>query len=151
MTEDNPIEVLSRTVEGVRSATEAVPGERMVNKPSPDEWSARQVLAHLFDAEMVYGVRIRMILTADRPPIPAYDEDAWAARFSDLDETPRQIYLRWKWLREANLRLYLSITAEEWDRVGIHSERGEESVRMIVSLIASHDQAHLEQLQRILS
>lgn len=148
---DNLMDVLNGTVEKVRSATEAVPPERMVAKPGPEEWSARQVLVHLFDAEMVYGVRIRMILTEDRPAIPAYDEQAWAARFSDLDETPRQIYLRWRWLREANLRLFRSITEEEWGRIGVHSERGEESVRIIVERIASHDLDHVEQLLSILS
>lgn len=149
--DQDPIDVLARTAAEVRELTEGVPGEKMVASPGPEEWSAQDVLAHLFDADMVYGVRIRMILTQDRPPMPGFDQAAWTQRFAHLDEAPRQTLLRWRWLREANVRLYQSVTDEEWDRVGLHSERGEESVRVIVKMLAGHDLMHIEQLRKVLA
>jgi len=37
------------------------------------------------------------------------------------------------------------------DRVGMHAERGEESVRNMIRLYAGHDLVHLAQVRRILS
>lgn len=43
------------------------------------------------------------------------------------------------------------LTDEELDRQCMHSERGEESVRYIVKLLAAHDLVHLNQIERIKS
>lgn len=149
--EDEPIEVLGRAVVEVRELTEQVSADKLAKSTGPGEWSAQQVLGHLADTEMVYGVRIRMIVTQERPTIVGYDQDAWGSRFKDLDESGQQTFLRWRILREANLRLLGSLTPDEWSRVGNHSERGEESIRSMVALLAGHDRAHLDQIKRALS
>src|SRR4051794_13990785 len=61
-----------------------------------DEWSPATVLSHLADAELVYSVRIRMALTADRPYLAAYDEQAWVRRFAELDVDPKETLGRWR-------------------------------------------------------
>jgi hypothetical protein len=53
-------------------------------------------------------------------------------------------------LRGWNLRLVQRASAEELQRVGVHSERGEESVAHLLKLYAAHDLLHLNQIQRIL-
>jgi hypothetical protein len=89
-----------------------------------------------------------MIVTQDRPTLVGYDQEAWTARFGGLDGTPEETVERWRTLRLANLRLYASLSPEEWDRVGVHSERGPESVRLHVQLLAGHDRVHLDQFRR---
>jgi hypothetical protein len=42
------------------------------------------------------------------------------------------------------------LTPEEWQRHGIHTERGEMSVRDLAAQIAGHDLNHLEQIRKIL-
>ncbi|HLF69653.1 MAG TPA: DinB family protein [Actinomycetota bacterium] len=149
--DDDPLEVLGSTVESVRALTEGVPGERMIAEPAPGEWSARHVLSHWYDTDLVYGIRIRMTLTQDRPVLVGYDQGAWAGRFGLLDDNARQTHLRWRWVRENNLRLYRSLSDEEWERVGLHAERGEESVRTMVRMLAGHDRMHLEHLASLLA
>lgn len=148
---DDPLKALNDAVGQVRELTQTVPGEVLSTPPGSGEWSVHQSLMHLADTEMVYGVRIRMIVTQDRPTIVGYDQDAWGSRFVDLDESGQQTFLRWRILREANLRLLRSLSEDEWSRVGNHSERGEESIRYMVSLLAGHDRAHLDQMKRALS
>ena len=148
---DEPVELLGQSVDEVRELTERALTEVLTKSMGPGEWSAHQVLQHLADTEMVYGVRIRMIVTQERPSIVGYDQDAWGSRFKDLDESGQQTFLRWRVLREANLRLLGSLTNDEWSRVGNHSERGEESIRSMVALLAGHDRAHLDQIKRALS
>ncbi|HEY7161471.1 MAG TPA: DinB family protein, partial [Acidobacteriota bacterium] len=52
-------------------------------------------------------------------------------------------------LRRTNVEFLNSLTQEQWDTYGIHSERGKESIRDIVRLYAGHDLNHLQQLERL--
>jgi DinB superfamily len=148
LSSDDPVAVLRATLDEVPRLVADASVEQMNRSPAPGEWSPREVLNHLSDSDLVAGTRIRMIVTQDRPTIVGYDQDAWTARFGSLDATPQETVERWLTLRRANLRLYESLLPEEWDRVGLHSERGPESVRLNVQLLAGHDRVHLDQFRR---
>jgi hypothetical protein len=145
---DDPIQVLRKTLEEVERLVRAAPSEQLTRAPAAGEWSPRDVLSHLADADLVVSVRVRMIVTQDRPPLVGYDQEAWTARFGALDESASDILERWRALRRGNIALYEALTPAEWQRVGMHSERGEESVRLTVDMEAGHDRVHLEQLRR---
>jgi hypothetical protein len=121
--------------------------------PPPDgEWGIAEVLAHLVHSELVYGVRVRTIVAAEHPAIPAYDQDAWAERFADSDGGDPSSWLAvWSALRDRNLRVLAGLSAAEWGHVGRHAERGDESVADVVTHLAEHDGEHLEQLRGLLA
>lgn len=146
--DDDPLQVLESTAEKVAQLVRSARPDQFHISPGQGEWSPAQVIGHLADSEMVYGVRVRMILTEDNPAIPGYDQDAWADRVSRLEDDLEAAVERFKALRQANLRLYRSLTEEEWKRSGMHSERGPESIEMVVKLLAGHDLMHTEQLQK---
>jgi hypothetical protein len=52
-------------------------------------------------------------------------------------------------VRAANLGLLERLPEEAWDRVGLHSERGEESIRKLVFMYAGHDRHHIAQVETI--
>src|SRR5574341_724902 len=112
-------------------------------------WSMRHVVRHLADSEIVWAYRIRRIVAEDRPPIQGYDQDLWADRLhydrADVIECLAEI----RALRAGNLRLIRSLGPAERTRVGVHTERGEESVEHLVRMYAGHDLLHLNQLERI--
>jgi len=145
------VERLKATPRDLVSLTSGVSAAALARRPAPREWSAGMVLAHLADAELVYGFRIKMILTEDRPLLVPYDENAWTERFSRVDDDVRDVLARWRLLREHHLRLFESLEDSEWRRAGVHSQRGEMSVRQVASLMAEHDRGHLDQLRRALA
>jgi len=102
------------------------------------------------DAELVYSVRVRMMLTDDNPTLVGYDEQAWASRLSMCDPDAATSVERFRVLRDANLRLYESLEDAEWDRTGTHVERGSMTVADIVDLIIGHDRTHLDQIRKLL-
>jgi hypothetical protein len=144
----DPVAVLGATVDEVDRLASGVDADRLRRSPGPGEWSPWQVLSHLHDSDLVAAVRLRMIVSQERPVLVGYDQEAWAARFAGLDPEPGETVARWAALRRSNLRLLASLTPSEWERIGLHTERGEESVRLIVSLLAGHDVVHLDQLRR---
>ncbi|MEY2473939.1 MAG: hypothetical protein QOK28_3268 [Actinomycetota bacterium] len=106
--------------------------------------------AHLADAEMVYSVRIRMMLTDDNPTLVGYDQDAWAARLSMCDLDLAGSVNRFRMLRDANLRLYESLEEAEWSRVGTHEEQGLVTIKGTVETLVGHDRSHLDQIRKLL-
>jgi hypothetical protein len=145
------IERLKATPRDLVSLTSGASSAALGRRPGPREWSAAMVLVHLADAELVYGYRIKMILTEDRPLITPYDESGWTERSSRVEEDPKDVLARWRLLREHHLRLMESLDDAEWRRAGVHSQRGEMSVRQVVAAMAEHDRQHLDQLRRALA
>jgi DinB superfamily len=112
---------------------------------APGEWDVRQIVGHLLDVDIVYGFRWRLILTAEGPAYPGYDEKAWSL----LPRPPaRQLVHSFASIREVNLALLRGLGPEDWLRVGVHAEQGPEDVRRTVDKVAGHDLAHLNQLER---
>jgi len=146
-----PLEVMRGTLAEVRALATGAPPERLARSPGPGEWSPWQVLHHFVDNDMVFGVRTRMIVTQERPTLVGYDQEAWNERLHRLDPDPRDTLELWMALRQSNLRLWESLTEAEWARTGLHVERGEQTVREIVELLAGHDLVHVDQLRRGLS
>ena len=125
-------------------------GKQLMRRPAPDKWSVAEIAAHLADAELVISWRIRQILSNNAIPIQAYDQDAWAKTFDYARRDPRQSLASYRALREANVALLKSVPRKLWDNYGVHEERGNESIRHVVRMVAGHDLNHLQQVQRIL-
>jgi hypothetical protein len=105
-------------------------------------------VSHLADSDLMAGMRVRMIVTQDRPMLVGYDQEAWTARFSRLDADVAETLERWRALRRSNVEIFQSLSPEEWERVGLHTERGEASARLTVQLMAGHDRMHVAQFRR---
>ena len=116
--------------------------------PRPSAWSVLQILRHLADSEIVYGYRIRLILAADRPAIPGYDQDAWAGALAYHRGTVSDALADYAAGRRMTMALLGALPDDAWDRYGVHSERGHESVRDIATLLAGHDLNHEGQIAR---
>jgi hypothetical protein len=145
----DPIDVLSEQGGALERATIGLSTPQLVQAERPGKWSVNDVVQHLADSEIVTGYRIRMILASDNPEIQAYDQDAWAQRLGYSERTLPGALAQIRVVRARTLELLRGLTAEEWERAGVHSERGRESVRHTVNLQAGHDIVHLRQIARI--
>ena len=90
-----------------------------------------------------------MILAHDRPALQGYDQDRWAEELRYADSDVQGALEQFSVLRAANIRLLERTSPDERRRVGIHAERGEESVEHLLRMYAGHDLVHLKQLARI--
>ena len=144
-----PLALQEELVGAVERAVAGLDDATLRTKEAPGKWSVLEVVQHLADTELVYGYRMRMIVGRPTAAIEGYDQDAWARelRYNDVSLADALDQLRA--LRAANLRFLRRLTDEQLDRVGIHSERGPESVRHIARLVAAHDLLHLRQIERI--
>lgn len=143
--DQDPLEVLAATPDAIATATDGLSEEVLQAPPEPGEWSAEQVVAHLFTAEIVYAFRWRLTVAQDGETYPGYDQEVWV----DLPHPPLpEMAIVFTELRRANVAFLREVPEDAWDRVGNHVERGPESLRLAVQLLAGHDLAHLRQLEQ---
>ena len=145
-----PLTVLAATANGLERLINGVPANTLRERPAADKWSASEIVAHLGDAEIVTGFRIRSILRAPGTAIAAYDQDSWVTSGHYEMRDPRKSVEQFRVLREANLALLTSLTPEQWQQYGMHSERGQETIEQIVRMTAGHHINHLQQIERLL-
>jgi hypothetical protein len=145
----DPLKVLGATPGALSKVVETTPRDVLARPEAPGKWSMLHVLAHLADSDLVWGWRLRLILAQDRPPLTGYDQDAWANRLRYGDSDPRDSVAMFSILRKTNLSLITRASPEDMQRVGVHVERGEESLAHHLKLYAGHDILHLNQLERI--
>jgi hypothetical protein len=109
-----------------------------------------ELVGHLVDAEIVMSGRYRWTISQDKPPLLGYDQDLWVARLQHNGAQPEELLAVFSALRTANLRLWRTSTAEDRNRVAMHSERGPESYGLMFRMLAGHDRFHLNQMRNTL-
>lgn len=142
-----PLDILNSTPRRIARLIEGVPRKRLSRRPAPETWSIAEIVAHLSDAELVYGVRIRLMLTASGSPIQATDQDAWCRLFEYARQDPARSLEALRINRAGLVRLLKRLPRESWSCYGIHSERGKETVTRVVEMTAGHDLNHLKQIR----
>ncbi len=108
-----------------------------------DSWTTSEIVGHLCDAARYWGARMRRAVYEDRPQLELFDQDALvrlaAYRYTPIESLAREFRL----VSESNVALLRGLSPEQWERVGIHSERGPISVRAMVEIEASHELDHV--------
>lgn len=148
----DPIQSMQEAPATLATLLHGAPQQILSSPPAPGKWSVAEIVAHLADAELVSGFRFRAIAGADDGvPIPAYDQERWAVsgnyRAAQVEPSLKSFLA----LREMNLRFLKALPENTWNKYGMHSERGRESLRDLVQLVAGHDLNHISQIRKILA
>lgn len=145
----NPLQVLAETSDLLREDLRRIPMPHLDRPEAPGKWSARMVIAHLADVELVSAYHLRLVLAENRPVLAQLDQDTWAQTLH-YDRADLQASLdRFTVLRNASLALVHGASPADMLRVGLHTERGEETLEQMQRLAAGHDLAHRHQLARL--
>ena len=145
-----PLEVLGRTAGVLAGIVRDNGRKRMQVRPIEGKWTPCEVLGHFCDCEWVYGYRARLILCEDNPTILGMDQELWVAGQRYNEREPMELLDEFRHLRPHNLRLWQGMTPHDLERAGQHSERGPESLGLLLKLLAGHDLLHLDQMKRLL-
>ena len=147
---EDPLAILADTPSRIQALIAGTDGAVLRQKPRPDKWSIAEIVTHLADSELVFGFRLRMILTVNGARLQAFDPDAWASAFAyDLCDVHTSAAL-FSAMRMGNLRMLRQVATSRLDNTGTHDEWGTETARAIIRREAGHDRNHLAQIESIL-
>jgi hypothetical protein len=114
-------------------------------RPGPERWSAREIVHHLADSEMNAAIRLRRLLTEDRPAIEAIDQDECARRLH-YDRPYEASLEAFRWARASTVELLERLTPDDWHREGTHSEIGPFGVEKWLEIYGLHAHRHARQI-----
>jgi hypothetical protein len=141
--------LIDRYRDGVRAVTEAVASLSLtdLDRHAGNAWSAREVIHHLADAEIIEAQHLRRVLAEEAPDLPWADEEEYARRLH-YDRSIESSLAAFQAVVLANAGLLASLTDAEWRRVGLHSREGRRSVEAWLQKMAEHAHDHTAQLLR---
>jgi hypothetical protein len=114
---------------------------------APGKWSAREILCHLADCEVVFAYRLRQALAEPHHTIQPFDQEIWASRYTCHDAN--SALQTFSVVRQWNLSLIGAASPEDLQKPVTHPERGTMTFETIVETMAGHDLNHVRQLETI--
>ena len=148
--EKDPLQMQAETPLLIAALVKGEPDTKLGQRPHPEKWSVCEILAHLAEDELATSWRYRQMIENSGCALASFDQDQWARLGDYRSWKPAEALTMFRLLRDANLRMLRNLSADEWDRFGVHAERGQISVRDLAQHMAGHDMNHVDQIRSIL-
>lgn len=116
--------------------------EKALHRYAEGKWSIKELIAHMSDAERIFGYRALRFARNDKTPLASFDENTYAVISKADNRSLENLLEEFRLLREANLVLFRTFGEEEHIRSGIASE-AEMSVRALIYVMAGHVAHHV--------
>jgi hypothetical protein len=140
--------LLAQYRDGYSAVAEAllkITPEELDARPSPNAWTAREIVHHLADSEMTSAIRLRRLLAEQAPEIHGYDQEEFARRlhYDRPHETSLELF---RYARLTTAELLDRLQPADWLREGSHSESGRYTVETWLRIYAEHAHKHARQI-----
>src|SRR5438270_7615596 len=145
----DPVEVIAGTANQLSNFASSLGDAGIERSTAPGKWSARQILCHLADCELVFAYRLRQALAENHHVIQPFDQDKWAETYAAYDAAAALAVF--SSLRKWNLEFIRKVPAKAMSKPVTHPERGEMPFHVIIETMAGHDLNHIKQLQTIVA
>jgi len=143
----NPFEVVAATPSRLEQLIRDMGPERTGKSPAPGKWSAREILCHLADCEIVFAFRFRQTIAEVHHTIQPFDQELWAGSYSAYSAA--EALATFSAVRQWNLLFLRSLDAAAYEKTVSHPERGQGTLQIVLDTMAGHDLNHLAQVEAI--
>jgi hypothetical protein len=145
----DPVAMQCEAIQVITDLIAGVPVTKLKEPPVPGKWSVTEILMHLAEDELTSSWRYRQMLEHEIPLLAGFNQELWAEWSDYRSWAPDDALNMFRLLRRANLKLFAQLTPEQWERRGVHTERGRITIRELCRHMAAHDVNHIEQIRRI--
>lgn len=143
----DPLEVIAATPGQLATFVRTLGPERIEKSLAPGKWTAREIVCHLADCEIVFSYRLRQTLAEEHHVIQPFDQDKFAKVYAAYD-APAALAV-FSALRRWNISFIHAVPADAFSKRVKHPERGEMTFKDIVETMGGHDLNHVKQLDAI--
>jgi uncharacterized damage-inducible protein DinB len=127
----------------VREAVRGMSREQLLARPVAGKWSTLEVLCHLADFEPIFADRMKRVLAEDRPQLLAADEKHFAAALAYHERDGEEELALIEHTRSQMARILRSLSAEAFQREGVHSESGPLTLEQLLGYAIRHIRHHV--------
>ena len=143
MPSDDLIDAYLVGIESLRQAFDGLSSVQLQARPIPGQWSSLEVLCHLADSEALFAERIKRVLAEDRPSLPFADPALFSAALAYEQRDAKEELNCIAATRQQMARILRAQSPEAWQRVGLHSRQGEQTLEQLVRKAIDHLAHHL--------
>lgn len=114
-------------------------------------WTVTEVVGHLVDFDGIFRRRVEMMRDQKTPELPYYDHEALAVEHRYNERDLKTLLQELATSRQRTITEFEALSDAQWQRDGIHPERGPFDMDDAVIQVGTHDVTHIEQITRILA
>lgn len=120
-------------------------------RDGPDGWTVLEVVCHLRDYDDIFYERTLMMRDQDSPDLPGYDHEALVVERNYNAQNLEEVYTTLAQSRQRFVAFFEGLNETQWEKTGIHPERGPVTMLDALIQVGHHDANHIEQITRILT
>lgn len=143
----DPQQIIAGTPARLQELFTTLGPERANIAPAEGKWSAREILCHLADTEIVFAFRLRQSISDEHHVIQPFDQDRWASSYTPYSTDAA--LATFTAVRQWNVAFIQSVPAADFSKPLTHPERGTMSFGVLVETMAGHDNNHIQQIEAI--
>ena len=154
VTSEQVLTMLAATPPRIAALTAGLVPAQLHTSPSHDEWSARDVLAHLRACADMWGSCIVAILAEDTPTLRAVNPRTWIKQTDYLEQEFEPSLRAFATQRTDLLAALEPLSPADWSRAATVKGAGkalERTVLFYAQWMASHERPHVKQIERMVN
>ena len=144
--------ILANIPDQVADIISNIEDDLLARKPSPDEWSVKEIVGHIIETDLLFSRRLNFILEGQgipaiprsTPPWKLHEDKGYQAL------SAAQLVERLRQARSESLGLIETLEPDQWVRQGTLLGTAT-SVLDLGSWLTNHDRGHLAQIRRMCS
>jgi len=99
----------------------ALDGADAAVRPEPQTWSKLEYACHVRDVHRIFGERVRLMLEADDPQFPNWDQDVTAIEDKYGEQDPATVSVELVEAAAEVAAVYAGVAEDQWQRSGRRS------------------------------
>jgi DinB superfamily len=142
----DPVEVLATSLADYQALTRRLTPTQWATPWAPGKWTTHQVVVHVTQWEMIFGLRLRCGLAVPGYVVQPFDQDPFMFEAAALDGPTA--FRAFEAVRQMNLALARSLTAADRAKTVQHPQRGTIDIESLLLTLAGHPVHHYKQIGR---
>ncbi|MFN8530300.1 MAG: DinB family protein [Anaerolineae bacterium] len=138
--------LLERQPADLRSLLKNVTDRQAGVRPAPGEWSIKEVIGHMCDAERIFAYRALSISRGDKSAFPGFEQDDYVKATNFNARALADLIDEFLYQRRANVLYFRGISEAELNQRGTASDKTF-STRALLYAMAGHADHHFESLR----
>lgn len=130
----------------VRAAIAGLDPATLNRRPPREDWSIRDVVIHLADAELVRATRLRYLIAEDEPLVVPFDEERWKRRLHYLFRDVEAALALFELTVFTSAELLEQCDAAAFERDGARPDGSRLRVRDLLEAGVAHVKEHVGQI-----
>lgn len=141
------LKYLEENLDTIKSVVNTIPQDRLAIPCAEGEWTVKEILVHLIDAERIISYRALRFARSDMTELPGFDQDPYVVESGANQRSLEDIFAEYTAVRSATIALFNSLSDDAFTRIGI-ANKNPMSVRAAFYQIAGHELHHLNSIRQ---